>query len=139
MTRVQIAGTNIIGTVFDFNENYIWVANDEDIFVTKKEKIIEIAEAPEAAPVREYENELEKVLDEMGIEFDGYTDGENVTYMIEGLTYTIDAYVDNEEGLYYLETFHKGQDEDGETKWSNRIQYKKISTLIKNILKWADK
>jgi hypothetical protein len=139
MTKVQIAGTNIIGTVYDFNENYIWVANDEDIFVTKKEKVVEIAEAPEAAPVREYENELERVLTENKIDFDGYSDGENISYMIEGFTYTIDAYVDNVSGLYSFETFHKGQDEDGETKWSNRVEYKKLSTLIKNILKWADK
>lgn len=139
MTKVQIAGTNIIGTVYDFNENFIWVATNDDIFVTKKEKIIEIVEAAPAAQIREYENELERVLTENGIAYDGYSDGENISYMIEGLTYTLDAYLDNVEGLYFLETFHKGQDDKEDSKWSNRKEYKKLSTLIKNIMKWTDK
>ena len=133
---VEVKELNIQGTVHDFNENYIWIETDEDIFVVKAEKVTEVAEIAEAA---EFDNEFERAMSENGIEFDGYTDGENVSYMIEGFTYSIDAYLDFENDCYYFETLHKGRDEDDEPVWANRKEYKKLSTLIKNILKWTDK
>jgi hypothetical protein len=132
---VEVKELNIIGTVHDFNEKYIWIENDEDIFVVKADKVTQFVEA---AAEPEFDNDFERAMSENGIEFDGYTDGDNVSYMIEGFTYSINAYLDFESGVYTLDTLHKGKDEDSR-EWANRKEYKKLSTLIKNTLKWTDK
>lgn len=132
-TLVQINGTDIIGELYDYNEKFAQVATERDIFVVKINEITEIT------PIVEFDNEFEKAMSENGIEFDGYTDGENVSYMIDGFTYSIDVYLDFESGIFALETLHKGKEDDDSRDWANRKEYKKLSTLIKNTLKWTDK
>jgi hypothetical protein len=130
--QYEVIGTNIKGELYDFNENYMWIATAEDIFVVKADQVTEVVE------VATYENELEKFLVENDISFDCYTDAADRSYMIEGGTYTIDCYCDFEYDQYSIETLHNGFERE-EDKWSNKKTYKKLSTLIKNVEKYINK
>jgi hypothetical protein len=134
MTKLyEVKGTNIKGELYDFNENYMWIATAEDIYVVKADQVNEVIEAAAT-----YENDLEKFLVENDISFDCYTDNDNRSFMIEGDTYTIDCYCDFECGLYFIETLHNGFERE-EDQWGNKKTYKKLSTLIKNVEKWINK
>jgi hypothetical protein len=133
MTKmVAVKGMDLVGKVIDSNAKYVTIETADDVYIFAADKVVEYA-----APVEL--NEFEAAMEKAEIAFDGYTDGDNLTYMIEGFTYTIDCYLDFESGIFSLETKHKGIEREDEKSWANKVEYKKLSTLIKNVIKWADK
>jgi len=129
---VEVKEMNLVGKIYDQNEKFIWIETTEDIFVVAASKVTEVieeTERPEAA--------FEAALEAAGIEWSGFCDGElQFTYVIKGFTYDIMASIDLEYNEFYMDTKHKGfEDHD----WANKKEFKKLSTLVKNIIKWADK
>lgn len=129
---VEVKEMNLVGTIYDYNEKFVWVQTSEDFYVVAASKVTEVIEAPEAP-----EAAFEAALEAAGLEFDGVVDGElQFTYVIKGFTYDIMASVDFEYNEFYMDTTHKGFDRE---EWANKKTYKKAATLVKNIIKWADK
>jgi preprotein translocase subunit YajC len=127
---VEVKEMGLVGKVYDLNEKFVWVETSEDLYCVKAEMVAEIIEAaPEAA--------FEAALDAAGLEWNGFVDGDlQFTYVIKGSTYDLMASIDLEYNEFYMDTKHKGfEDHD----WANKKSYKKIATLVKNIIKWADK
>jgi len=127
---VEVKEMNLIGTIYDRNEKYIWIENAEDLYMIPAYKVTAVEE------VRE-EQAFEKAMEEAGLKFDGYSDGEReFTYHITGFTYDVMASVDFENNTFYMDTKHKGLNVED---WANKKTYKKLSTLIKNVIKFTDK
>lgn len=131
---VEAKELNLKGIVYDYNEKFVWIENEVDLYKIAIEKVTEVE------TVETYENDLEKYLYENEVKFDGITDGDNVSYMINGGTYLVDVYLDLENSIFSLETKHNGfEKEEGQDEWANRKSYKKLSTLINNVEKWINK
>jgi hypothetical protein len=136
---VEVKEMNLIGTVIDFNEKFITIENDQDIYIVAAAKVEDHTPAF-ASTISNAWDTFEAALTEANISFDGYTEGDyTVTYMIEGFTYSIMINLDFETETFSLETKHKGLDRDDEKEWCNKVEYKKLSTLVKNTIKWTDK
>jgi hypothetical protein len=131
---VEVKEMGLVGKVYDLNEKFIWVETSEDIYVVKAEMVTEIIEAPEAP-----EAAFEAAMEAAGLSWDGYSEGENeVSYMIKGFTYDVMCSLDFNYGIFSMDTTHKGIEKD-QTEWHNEKSFKKLNTLIRNVIKWAEK
>ncbi|MEE5180993.1 hypothetical protein JDW21_18770 [Bacillus subtilis] len=130
-TRVEVKKMNLTGIVYDYNEKYIWVQTQEDIFKVKADQVSEIKEEVSEAEI------FENAILEQGFPCDGFVDGEKeFTFFVKGFTYDISCFLNFENGEFYMDTKHRSfEDRD----WNNKKKYKNLNTLIKNVIKWAKK
>jgi hypothetical protein len=132
--KVEVKEMNLVGTVYDYNEKMIWVETTEDIFVVKAEMVTEIIEAA-ATP----EQAFEAALEDAGINWDGFVDGDGeYSYIVYGFTYDVMCSLDFNNNSFSMDTNHKGIEKE-ETEWNNAKEFKKLNTLIRNVIKWAEK
>ena len=121
----EVKEMNLVGTIYDYNEKFVWIETKEDIYVVKAEMVTEIVEAA--------------AITEAGFTWDGFVDGDGeFSYVIEGFTYDVMVNIDFNYGTFSMDTCHKGIEKE-ETEWHNAKQFKKMNTLIRNVIKWAEK
>ena len=132
---VEVKEMNLVGKIYDYNQKFVWIETTEDIYQVKIEKVTEVVEAAEASE----ETAFEAALDAAGLKWDGVVDGDReFSYIIEGAVYDIMVNLDFENNEFYMDTTHKGMEKE-ETEWKNKKSFKKLNTIIKNVIKWADK
>jgi len=132
---VEVKEMNLVGKVYDQNEKFIWIETTEDIYVVKAEMVTEIIEAAPEAP----EAAFEAAMEAAGFEWDGYSEGDGeISYMIKGFTYDVMCSLDFNYGIFSMDTTHKGMEKE-EAEWHNAKEFKKLNTLIRNVIKWAEK
>ena len=132
---VEVKEMNLVGTVYDHNEKFIWIETTEDLYVVKAEMVEEIIEAAPEAP----EAAFEAAMDAEQLKWDGFCDGDGeFTYVVEGFTYDVMVNIDFNNNTFAMDTTHKGMDKE-ETEWHNAKSFKKLNTLIRNVIKWAEK
>lgn len=132
---VEVKEMGLVGKVYDMNEKFIWIETIEDLYVVKAEMVTEIIEAAPEAP----EAAFEAAMDAAGLSWDGFCDGEGeFTYVIQGFTYDVMAAIDFNHEIFSMDTTHKGMEKE-EAEWHNAKEFKKLNTLIRNVIKWAEK
>ena len=132
---VEVKEMNLVGKIYDYNEKFVWIETTEDLYQVKMEKITEVVEAAEVTE----EAAFEAALDEAGFSWDGFVDGEGeFSYIVKGSTYDVMVGLDFNNNDFYMDTNHRGIEKE-ETEWNNKKSFKKLNTIIKNVIKWADK
>lgn len=128
---VRITSNGVVGKVVDWSSVGYWVEAEDDMYLAKASdmEVVEEGTKPEYTP-------FERSLIGEGYTFDSYNEGDFTTYVIEGMTYNVHAYVG--EDHFSFETEHQGLKGE-EVIMANYTEYKKLNTLTRNVLKWLDK
>jgi hypothetical protein len=134
------------GTVIKHEGTVIWLTasnGDQFKFFTDWD-YIEVKSA-----IEKNEEKLQSLLDENGFQYSGISDGSGVNYIVEGYTYNVSCYL-NEDGSFDMETTHNERYAridadvfnpyaDVAEAWANRATRKTLKGALNYIIKWTSK
>lgn len=139
LVQIELTNTTMIGNIINELGQNVYVNVNNETFKFHKDQVIEL-DAQQAAEM----NMIDALNGEnISFEIEGNGD-EGALFIIESDKYVILADVDAAAGVYTMETRHidnstKHSFDANYEKYRNKKSYAKLETLIRNVIKFANK